>query len=141
MILTISEKIERLKKLNKTLIPEKKEEKARLFSAATGNVINYEKIGSSPVNNSNSQDDKDALYSNASIELDNLIHEREQLIYDLNSKLNEIRIDSHRRAAKLYFIDGLSIKAIANKRMHCTYETIKNYIYESRKSIENNDQK
>ena len=139
--MTISEKIERLKKLNKTLIPEKQEEKERLFFAATGSTINYDKIGSDPVNNSNSQDIKNALYSNASAELDSLIQEREQLVYDLNSKLNEIKIDSHRRAAKLYFIDGLSIKAIANKRMHCTYETIKNYIYESRKYIENNDQK
>lgn len=139
--MTISEKIERLKKLNKTLIPEKQEEKERLFSAATGSTINYEKAGAASVNNSNSQDIKNALYSNASEELDSLIHEREQLIYDLNSKFNEIKIDNQRRAAKLYFIDGLSIKTIANQKMHYAYETIKNYIYAIRKSIENNDLK
>ena len=126
--MTISEKIDRLKKLNKILIPEKQEEKARLFSAATGSAINYEKTGSTSVNNSNSQDDKNALYSNASSELDSLMGEREQLIYDLNSHFNTIEFDRQRRVAKLYFIDGLNIKTIANKRMHYAYGTIKNDI-------------
>ena len=139
--MTISEKIDRLKKLNKILIPEKQEEKARLFSAATGSAINYEKTGSTSVNNSNSQDDKNALYSNASSELDSLMGEREQLIYDLNSHFNTIEFDRQRRVAKLYFIDGLNIKTIANKRMHYAYGTIKNDICELRKSIENNDLK
>lgn len=137
----ILEKIERLKKLNKILIPEKQEEKARLFSAATGSAINYEKVGSSPISDKNSQDVKDTLYSNASAELDNLKHERKQLIYELNAALNNIKSDRQRRVAKLYFIDGLSIKTIANKKMHFAYGTIKNDICEIRKSIENNDLK
>lgn len=139
--MTVAEKIERLKKLNKTLIPEKQEEKARLFSAATGSAINYEKIGSSPISDSNSQDIKNSLYSNASAELDNLNHEREQLIYELNTDFNAIRCDQQRRIAKLYFIDGLSMKVIANKRMHFAYGTIKNDICRLRKEIENNDLK
>lgn len=136
--MTIYEKTERLKRLNKALIPEKQEEKARLYAVATGSAISYDKVGSSPTSN-NSQELKDAAYSNASIELDNLTRERDQLIYELNADFDAIECDYKRRVAKLYFVDGLSAKTIANKRMHFAYGTIRNYINEIKKSIENND--
>lgn len=125
---TIAAKGQRLRELNRSVIPEQQDEVERLRSIATSQPVSYDKAGSSGINADNSAERKNVSYINAVEELNRLIAERDRIVLELPVLIDSVFKSSlKRRIAKLYFIDGLSGKEIADK-VHCSVGTVWNYV-------------
>lgn len=141
--MNLSEKIFRLKRLKRNLIPEKQEDYERLKALAIGGGISYDKVGGSG-SRTNAQEIKNANSACCSEELEQLKSERDMLTLELQEEFNRIFFnDKQRRIAKLYYIDGIQLKSIANKHLHYGYGTVRNDFVTVNKAlgIENNDTK
>jgi hypothetical protein len=123
---TITEKIERLRSLKRDLIPEKKEDKERFFTLATRCTASYDKCGSGS-NYDNSQEIKDTNYASCCAELASLENECTRLSMELIEEFERKFSDSRqRRIAKLYYVDGIRLKLIANNHLHYAYGYVRN---------------
>mgnify|MGYP000110395673 FL=1 len=123
----ISDDIKRLKRLKRNLIPEKQEDCARFLRLAEGGAISYDRVGSSG-SNENMQAQKNDEYVAACEELEELKAECTALMYHLTAEINSVFADDDekRRIAKLHYVDGVTLNAIASKHMHYSYGCVKN---------------
>lgn len=128
----IADDIIRLNRLKRNLIPEKREDSRRLKELAEAATVSYEKIGSSSGGSDNLREQKNTDYANCTQELKDLEAERDLLTSKIMMEFNGIfnSDDKKRRLAKLYYIDMLPLKTIANKRMHYAYGTLRNELTE-----------
>ncbi|MBO5449794.1 MAG: hypothetical protein J5994_10795 [Ruminococcus sp.] len=122
--MTLSEKIERLKQIPKR-IAEIEEDRRRFLEASscTGE--------SSAHTDENSTENKMIKYSDGGKDIDMLKKERQQLIFEVATEIDErisgdgaVAVDT-RRILKARFIDGEKLKTISQKVVFRNYTTVR----------------
>lgn len=135
----LQKKIERIRQLDKDLIPEAIEDMNRYRAIAEACTPNYKNDGSQhTVPSSNSKEKAFAKHAEASERVDKLQDEIADLKIEVQKEIDKIKDDKQRRFAKLYYIDQLNQKAIS-RRAHYAYGTVRNVITNTRKTLNLSD--
>lgn len=126
----ITETGKQLKSIN-LKIEEKKEDIDRIRASVDVQAVNYDKIGSAS-SQKNSTEDKTIRYIDQISELNELIAQKDKLegLFHrlVEKKLAGDRNHTRRRVYKLYYLDNLTVKQIAQK-IPCAVGTVKNYLF------------
>lgn len=130
--MNISEKIARIHSLDNDLIPEAIEDAERLFLIATKITSATTNDGTQNAGNQNSKEIAMINYTAATQRVDELQDELYDLKLSVLDMINKIVHDKERRFAKLYYVDGLTQKSIAQKTSY-QYGTVRNTLTEFRK--------
>ncbi len=125
--MTISEKLTRIRQLDKDLIPEAIEDAERYYYIATACTPKYENDGSQHAISGNNKEKAMLNYAEATLRIEALQDELADLKLDMIKCVSHIKDDKQRRFAKLYYIDQKTQKQIA-EQSHYARQTIKNNI-------------
>ncbi len=113
--MTISQRLARIRQLDKDLIPEAIEDANRLYAIATTTTTSFENDGSGHSSSSNAKETAMVNYAQANEYINQLVDELVDLKLDMIKFVNSIKNDKQRRFAKLYYIDHLSQRQISQK--------------------------
>ena len=126
--MNIQQAVERIRRLDKDLIPEALEDLERYREIATACTPRYENDGAQHTTNGNSKERAFIECGQASIKVDKLKQESAMLKNQLQATFDKMIInDKNRRIAKLYYLDYLKQNEIA-KKINYSESTIKQSI-------------
>lgn len=133
--MTLAEKISRIKRLDKDLIPEAIEDANRCLAIATGiTPIKCNDGGSNPNHGNGAQKRLDD-YVEATSKVDKLVDELYDLKCEVVAEINRtIHDDKLRRFAKRYYVDLNNQHKIAAET-HYDYGTVRNAMTKIREKI------
>ena len=126
--MTLSEKFQRIRTLDKDLIPEAIEDMNRYYDIATATTPRYENDGSQHNVSGNNKEAAMLNYTESSEKISVLQDELATLKLEVIAELNNIPNNRHRRIAKLYYIDHKTQKEIAHKITHYAYGSVRNTV-------------
>ncbi len=136
--MTITEKIARIRQLDRDLIPEAQEDAQRFLSIATACTPKYENDGTQHTPSGNSKEEAMLNYAQATERINLLIDELADLKLDMIKFVNSIKDDKQRRFAKLYYIDQKKQIEIAHSS-HYALQTVKNNLGQVNKVLLSTD--
>lgn len=126
--------IERIKQLDRDLIPEAIEDSERFLAIATACTPRYDNDGSQHIASSNSRETAMINYAASQVKIDKLQDELADLKLKVEKIMSQIKNDKARRFAKLYYVDLLTQKKIASQS-HYSYGTVRNELSSARKML------
>ncbi len=133
----ITEKIARIRQLDKDLIPEAQEDAKRFLAIATACTPNYENDGTQH-SSSNSKEEAMLNYAQANELINQLIDELVNLKLEVIKSVSLIKDDKQRRFAKLYYVDQKKQGEIAHLS-HYALQTVKNNLCQVNKVLLSTD--
>lgn len=136
--MTITEKLARIRQLDKDLIPEAQEDANRFMAIATSCTPNYNTDGSQHVENGNGKEKAMLNYAQATERVDAFVDELADLKLEMIKLVDSLTNDKQRRFAKLYYIDQKTQGEIARK-VNYAKQTVKNNLVQANKVLLSTD--